>query len=167
MAALQVPESTKQPVNFLRGCPSPDFLPGSLLSAACQRVLAKTDDYEVILNYGQTEGYEPLRQQLAVWLGEHYGTQPSPERLCITGGASQSLACVLQSFTDPAYTRSVWMVAPCYFLAAGIFEDSGFAGRLKAIPEDEEGIDLQMLQSKLEDCDSNWNTSQSQVSFYM
>lgn len=46
------------------------------------------------------------------------------ERICITGGASQNLACLLQVFADPVYTK-VWMVAPCYFLACRIFDDAG------------------------------------------
>jgi DNA-binding transcriptional MocR family regulator len=78
---------------------------------------------------------------------------PSPgieaDEIAITGGASQGLACILQSFTDPEYTRAVWVVAPCYFMACPIFEDSGFRGRLRAVPEDEGGIDLGALERGL------------------
>jgi hypothetical protein len=42
------------------------------------------------------------------------------------------------------------MVASTYFLACRIFEDGGFRGRLRAVPEDEEGIDLNFLQQELE-----------------
>ena len=72
------------------------------------------------------------------------------ERICITGGASQNLACMLQVFTDPLYTR-VWMVAPCYFLACRIFDDSGL--RMRAVGEGEEGVDLQALKEGLEECE--------------
>jgi DNA-binding transcriptional MocR family regulator len=68
------------------------------------------------------------------------------ERICITGGASQNLACVLQVFTDPVYTR-VWMVAPCYFLACRIFEDAGL--RTRAVGEGDEGVDLVGLEREL------------------
>ncbi|KAI0432067.1 pyridoxal phosphate-dependent transferase [Xylaria sp. FL1042] len=71
------------------------------------------------------------------------------DRITITGGASQSLACLFQSFTDPAYTLAVWVVAPCYFLACPIFEDSGFAGRLRAVPEDAEGADIVFLEREM------------------
>jgi len=70
-------------------------------------------------------------------------------RLCITGGASQNLACILQSFTDPGYTVAIWMAAPCYYLACPIFADAGFAGRLKAVPEDDDGIDLSYLEKAM------------------
>ncbi|KAI1352339.1 pyridoxal phosphate-dependent transferase [Xylaria sp. FL0043] len=71
------------------------------------------------------------------------------DRITVTGGASQSLACLLQSFTDPAHTLAVWIVAPCYFLACPIFEDAGFAGRLRAVPEDAEGADIEFLEREM------------------
>lgn len=41
------------------------------------------------------------------------------------------------------------MVTPCYFLACRIFEDAGFTGRLRAIREDEEGVDVEFLEKEL------------------
>jgi DNA-binding transcriptional MocR family regulator len=41
------------------------------------------------------------------------------------------------------------MVAPCYHLACSIFEDAGFQGRLRAVPEDEDGIDVDVLERKI------------------
>jgi DNA-binding transcriptional MocR family regulator len=41
------------------------------------------------------------------------------------------------------------MVSPTYFLACRIFDDSGFAGRLRAVPEDEEGIDIAFLEEQI------------------
>ena len=76
-------------------------------------------------------------------------SQISAERICITGGASQNLACILQVFSDPLFTRNVWMVSPTYFLACRIFEDSGFHGRLRSVPEDEEGVDIEYLRKAL------------------
>lgn len=139
----------KRLINLIRGWPSPDLLPASLLSAASQRVLADRATYVPILQYGPDEGYPVLRDGLAHWLARHYGLEPDPNRICVTGGASQSLACVLQKFTDPMMTRAIWMVAPCYHLACAIFEDAGFAERLRATPEDEDGIDLDVLEAKI------------------
>ncbi|UKZ82148.1 hypothetical protein TrVFT333_009932 [Trichoderma virens FT-333] len=145
-----VPVAKKKQINLLRGWPSPHLLPADLLSAACQRVLADPVESVPILQYAPDEGYQPLRERLAQWLGRHFGVEPDANRICITGGASQNLACVLQSFTDPHYTRAVWMVAPCYHLAGAIFEDSGFAGRLRAAPEDDEGLDTEELERRME-----------------
>lgn len=41
------------------------------------------------------------------------------------------------------------MVAPSYYLACRIFEDAGFHGRLRAVPEDEEGIDIDYLEAEI------------------
>lgn len=101
--------------------------------------------------YGSCHGLTRLRKGLSCWLGHHYNVSPDPERICITGGASQNLVCILQCFSDVNYTRAVWVVAPCYHLACGIFEDSGFAGRLHAVPEDDEGVVLQSLERKIQD----------------
>ncbi|KAM0255183.1 hypothetical protein ACHAQJ_006026 [Trichoderma viride] len=139
----------KKQINLLRGWPSPHLLPADILSAACQRILADPVESVPVLQYAPDEGYQPLRERLAQWLGQHYRVEPDANRICITGGASQNLACILQSFTDPHYTRAVWMVAPCYYLASSIFEDSGFAGRLRAAPEDDEGLDIEELEKRL------------------
>lgn len=41
------------------------------------------------------------------------------------------------------------MISPTYYLACRIFDDAGFAGKLKAVPEDAEGIDLDQLEEGL------------------
>lgn len=64
----------------------------------------------------------------------------------MTGSASLSIAFIMTGFSDPAYTRAVWVVAPMYFLAGPIFEDAGFCGRdgrLRGFGEDGEGPDVE------------------------
>lgn len=141
----------KKLINLIRGWPAPELLPAHLLSAAATQVLAEPSISTPILQYGPDAGHQPLREGLAQWLARHYRVAPDPHRICITGGASQNLANILQSFTDPVCTRAIWMVAPCYHLASGIFDDAGFRGRLRATPEDEEGIDLEVLEQKIQD----------------
>lgn len=154
MSSSSIP--SKKPINLLRGWPAPSLLPVSHLQAASQRLLSG-DSQQVTpaLCYGPDLGYGPLLESLAVWLVSFYhgpenGVVPDPARLCITGGASQSIACILQSFTDPVYTLRVWMAAPCYFLACPIFNDSGFARRLRAVREDEDGMDVRWLKEEME-----------------
>ncbi|KAK3687238.1 pyridoxal phosphate-dependent transferase [Podospora appendiculata] len=150
-------KNSKTLINLLRGWPSPHLLPAALLKKAADRALTDPSIFIPALQYAPDPGYQPLREELATWLGRAYTTPPSSysqaEEICITGGASQSIACVLQSFTDPVYTRAVWAVTPCYFLAFPIFEDAGFAGRLRAVPEDDEGVDLAFLERGLRSVD--------------
>ena len=139
------------PVNLFRGWPNPALVPISALNTASTTALTTASVYEDGLQYGADEGYHPLRRHIADWLTTFYRPRDriSEQRICISGGASQNLACVLQVFTDPVYTRNVWMVTPTYYLACRIMDDSGFAGRLRGVPEDDEGIDLAFLAREL------------------
>ncbi|BDD57355.1 hypothetical protein MAP00_002723 [Monascus purpureus] len=142
----------EDPVNLFRGWPNPALLPVADLLTASGTALTTPSVYEPGLFYGPDEGYHPLRRHVAEWLTSFYRpAHPiSEQRICITGGASQNLACVLQVFTDPVYTRNVWMIAPTYYLACRIMDDAGFAGRLRGVPEDDEGIDIAFLTRELE-----------------
>lgn len=157
--SLSLKMSTNQkPINLLRGWPNPSLLPAPQLNCAATTAFTTPSIYEPGLQYGPDPGYQPLREEISKWLSSFYSTAEKdvgvdPEQICISGGASQNLACVLQVFSDPVYTKRVWIVAPCYFLACRIFEDSGFAGRLRAVPEgkEAEGVDLEYLQRGLEE----------------
>ena len=142
-------------INLLRGWPSPSLLPVQKIQLAAKSALSNSSTGENALSYAPDPGYQPLREQIALWLTRFYAaeTSISPERICISGGASQNLACILQVFSDPVYTRNVWMVSPTYFLACRIFEDNGFYGKLRSVPEDAEGIDIQFLEKSLRESD--------------
>ncbi|KAI1193107.1 PLP-dependent transferase [Nemania serpens] len=164
-----------KPINLHRGWPSATLLPAAALRAASQTALSDPEIWAPGLEYAPDPGYQPLREALARWLGRFYrdvlpvsGSAPGEqgneikeggereeeeeaERITITGGASQGLACLLQSFTDPARTLAVWVVAPCYFLACPIFADAGFAGRMRGAPEDDEGVDVVVLEREMEE----------------
>lgn len=149
--ALKDNMSNSKRIDFSYGWPNPSLFPALSLNAGAHAVLTNTETARESLKYGPDEGYHPLRDQIAHWLTKFYSPEkPIPsDRLCITGGASQNLACVLQTFTDPIYTRNVFMVVPTYFLACRIFDDSGFRGRMRGIPEDDEGIDIEYLSQQI------------------
>lgn len=140
-----------EPIDLLTGWPNPALLPAAELLRSATTVLSTPSIARPALQYAPDEGYGPLRKNIAQWLGSFYQTREpiSPLRICITGGASQNLARILAVFTDPVYTRNVWMVEPTYHLAARIIDDAGFAGRIRGVPEDEEGIDLDFLEGAL------------------
>lgn len=141
----------KEPINLMRGWPNPSLLPVNLIRSAANTALSDPSVAHDGLLYGPDPGYEPCRRAVASWLSDFY--RPSgavtAERICITGGASQNLGCMLSVYTDPEYTRNIWIVAPAYYLAFRIFEDAGFGGKMRAVPEDEEGIDLSYLRREL------------------
>lgn len=144
-------------IDLLKGWPNPSLLPVARIKAASSRALSKAEVFTPGLLYGPDPGYEPLREDIARWLTEFY-QPPMPvfaERICITGGASQNIASILQVFSDPLYTTNVWMVSPTYFRACRIFEDAGFYGRLRSVPEDEEGLDIAYLSRELKRSEDN------------
>lgn len=161
--AEQPPTQETRLINLLRGWPSPHVLPAEALKAAANKVLSNPDIFVPGLQYGPDPGYQPLREELAKFLSDYFETEPDAERICITGGASQSLACILQSYTEPVYTKAIWVIAPCYYLACPIFEDSGFKGRLRAIPEDDQGINLEMLEKGLQSLEDTIDPTEKPV----
>ena len=155
----------RQLINLLRGWPSTSLLPTTLVAQASSATFTNTKEAFPALCYGPDSGHEELRIALAQWLTTFYtpnsqftvGNAASsvspidPVRICITGGASQNLACILQVFTDPLYTRGIWCISPMYFLAGRVFEDNGFSGRtFHAVPEDDEGLDISILEQGLQ-----------------
>jgi DNA-binding transcriptional MocR family regulator len=152
-------------INLIKGWPSTSLLPTQHISRAAQTALADPSIAFPGLLYGPDEGYAPLRETLGEWLSDFYQPeQPvGKERITITGGASQNLACLLEVFTDPVYTRDVLFAAPAYMLAFRIFEDNGFSGKMKAIPEDHDGMDMGLLRKALEESEKHSSENKAPV----
>lgn len=152
LPAGMVDDESKPAINLLRGWPNTSLLPVELVKEAASAVLSDPSIAYPGLVYGPDEGYQPAREAIAEWLTSFYkSTKPiEAERICINGGASQSLGCMLNVYTDPEYTRHVWLVAPAYMLVFRIFEDAGFVSKMRAVPEDEDGIDIAYLRREIE-----------------
>ncbi|EXJ94830.1 hypothetical protein A1O1_03228 [Capronia coronata CBS 617.96] len=153
-------------VDLQKGWPTPRLLPSQALRAAADATLSNPKRATEALLYGPNIGDPALRRSLAAWLSRLYRLRSPPagskddapepisyERICITGGASINLACILAAFTDPVYTRRIWMVEPTYFHACKVFEDAGFQNRLVGVPEDEDGLDVEHLSKRIEAVD--------------
>lgn len=150
-----------EPINLQRGWPAPHLLPQQLVHDAAQHALSDPAIALQGLQYGPDDGYAPGREAIAAWLTASYRSRSTDlppiigrERITITGGASQSLGVLLAVYTDPGYTRHIWIVAPAYFHVFRIFDDAGFAGKLRAVPEDAEGIDLEYLRREIRASDA-------------
>src|SRR5512136_2818178 len=81
---------TEQPdiISFAGGLPAPDVFPVEEFAAACDRVLLLHGAQA--LQYGTTEGYQPLREQIARHTNR-YGIQVDPDNILITSGSQQAL----------------------------------------------------------------------------
>ncbi|KAJ4295098.1 Valine--pyruvate aminotransferase [Kalmusia sp. IMI 367209] len=137
-------------INLQLGWPSPRLFAGASLLQGATEVLNSESETAKALIYGPHIGHPPLRESVAQWLSTVYNVHTSRERICITNGASANLSNILLKFTDPLYTRCIFMVEPTYFLACPIFEDNGFRGKLRGVPEGAEGIDIDFLRKELQ-----------------
>jgi DNA-binding transcriptional MocR family regulator len=101
--------SQPKQIDLFTGWPNPGLLPPQSIKNAANDMLSDASTVPSILRYGEDEGYIELRKQIARWLSTFYKARQDIgyKRICITGGASQNLACILQTFTDPIYTRNV------------------------------------------------------------
>lgn len=145
------------PIDRLKGWPAIHLLPIDRLKEAAARKLSNKSILEEAFGYGPDEGHFPLRQNIATWLSDTYlpATPIKAERICITGGASQNLASILQVFTDPLQTQRVWLPVPTYHLVFQTVEDAGFHGRMVGVPEDESGMDVEAFEKALQKFESN------------
>jgi DNA-binding transcriptional MocR family regulator len=133
---------------IISGWPAPTLLPASLLSVASKAILSTPTSYVPALQYAPDEGPLALRNALSTFLTNVYGRSVPIERICTSGGASQNLGVTLAAFTDPEYTRTVFVVEPTYYLACRIIEDAGL--KICGVPDGDEGVDMVALRKALE-----------------
>ena len=75
-------------ISFGGGLPAPDVFPVRRFDEACRKVLAEHGAQA--LQYGTTEGYQPLREMIARNLAR-YGILATAENVLITSGSQQAL----------------------------------------------------------------------------
>ena len=86
-AIREILKVTERPgvISFAGGLPSPKAFPVAEFAQACEKVLR--DDGPGALQYGASEGYGPLREQVAAMLPWKVGA----EQVLITTGSQQGL----------------------------------------------------------------------------
>src|SRR5258705_10168606 len=75
-------------ISFAGGLPAPEVFPAERFQEACQKVLE--DNSHIALQYGATEGYEPLREMVARHIAR-YGFKAKSENVLIPSGWHQPL----------------------------------------------------------------------------
>src|SRR4051794_21745203 len=124
-------------ISFARRVPTPDALPVEEL-ADCARAAIERDG-RAVLSYGAGGGYGPLRE----WLGERHGVDPG--RVILTNGSLQGFVFLAQQLL--AGGGRVLVEAPTYDRPLKILGELG--AEIVAIPQDEEGLDLDALEREL------------------
>jgi 2-aminoadipate transaminase len=134
-------------ISFAGGLPAPELLPIRELEEATHRVLQ--EEGAQALQYSTTEGYLPLREKLVARMAARGGVRTSVEEVLITTGAQQALDLTGKLFLDEGDT--VICESPTYIGAISALKV--FAPRWVEVPTDDEGMDLEALERRLEYCD--------------
>src|SRR5438105_6350117 len=129
-------------ISFAGGLPAPEVFPLQRFEEACQRVL-ETNGASA-LQYGQTEGYEPLRQMLAHNMAR-YGIRAKVENVLITSGSQQALDLIGKLLINSG--DRVLVEAPTYLGALQAFDVYG--AEYVSVPIDEDGLRTDLLEASL------------------
>jgi 2-aminoadipate transaminase len=129
-------------ISFAGGLPASDLLPTDRFREACCKVLEKQSHQA--LQYGATEGYEPLREMVARHIAR-YGIKAGSENVLITSGSQQALDLIGKLLINSG--DRVLMEAPTYLGALQAF--SVYGADYVRVPCDENGLCSELLEAPL------------------
>jgi 2-aminoadipate transaminase len=129
-------------ISFGGGLPAPDLFPVQRFEEACHKVLSQSS--ASALQYGQTEGYSPLRQFVADNIARH-GIKTKPDNVLITSGSQQALDLLGKLLIDTG--DRVLVEAPTYLGALQAFRV--FAADFVSVPIDDRGLRTELLEKPL------------------
>lgn len=132
----------RQAINFASGLPDPAGFPVEALREGAAAVLA--DDWRAGLQYGEAEGYRPLREWVADDLTAR-GVPTGSDEVLIVSGSQQGIDLVGRALLAPG--DIVLTENPSYLAALQVFES--FEATVRAIPTDDEGIDVEAAAAYL------------------
>jgi len=129
-------------ISFAGGLPAPDVFPTERFREACDKVLEK--QAHLALQYGATEGYEPLREMIARHTSR-YGVKAKPENVLLTSGSQQALDLIGKLLINPG--DRVLVEAPTYLGALQAFNVYG--AEYVSVLSDNDGLRSDLLETSL------------------
>lgn len=129
-------------ISFAGGLPAPEVFPAERFQEACQKVLQEKP--HLALQYGATEGYEPLREMVARHIAR-YGIKAKSENVLITSGSQQALDLIGKLLINPG--DRVLVEAPTYLGALQAFNVYG--ADYVSVPSDDDGLRSDRLEDPL------------------
>ena len=142
-------------VNLGVGQPDNRKLPLNLVKSAMKNFIENEENPEV-LQYGDISGYRRFREKLAKWLTKHNYANTSGDytdceinenELFITNGITHALHLIMTMYMYQDDT--ILVEDPSYFIMINIFKDFGL--NVVPIPMEEDGINLEELEKKLDE----------------
>ena len=130
-------------ISFAGGLPAPELFPTEDLKKVDEAVLTK--EGQAALQYGTTEGYTPLREQIAGRMKKSFMVDCTPENIVIPSGSQQGLSLLAQIFLNPGDV--VLVESPTYLGAINAFKLCG--PEFVEVPTDDKGIIPEELEKIL------------------
>lgn len=130
-------------ISFAGGMPAPELFPVEEINAAFNAVMA--DNGKTALQYGQTEGWAPLRQQIADRMEKINSIKTDPSDVILTAGSQQGLDFCGKLFLNPGDV--VIMESPSYLGAINAF--NAYQPTYVEIPTDDNGMIMEELEKVL------------------
>jgi GntR family transcriptional regulator/MocR family aminotransferase len=121
---------------FCPGLPALDEFPRALWARLMSGVLRREPAHR--LNYGETQGYRPLREAIATYVAAARGVRTGAEQILVVSGAQQGLDLVARLLLKAG--DAAWFEDPGYVGARAALQGAG--ARLVPVPVDGEGIDV-------------------------
>ena len=137
---------TRQVINFASGLPDPTGFPTGALRDGAAAVLA--EDWRGGLQYGEAEGFRPLREWVAADLSRR-GVSTAPEQVLIVSGSQQGIDLVARSLLQPGDV--VLTENPSYLAALQVF--ASYEATVRPIRTDADGIDIEPATAALGQAD--------------
>lgn len=135
--------SGKNVIPFSAGNPAAETFPVEAIRAFTRDILE--NDPVAALQYGITEGYEPLRGELKRRLREGFATGSDRDSLFITSGAQQGIELACKVMCNEGDT--VICESPSFIGALNSFRSLG--ARLAGVPMESDGMDIDALEHAL------------------
>jgi 2-aminoadipate transaminase len=129
-------------ISFAGGLPAAEVFPTQRFQEACHKVLEQKP--HLALQYGATEGYEPLREMIARHIAR-YGIKAKSENVLITSGSQQALDLIGKLLINPG--DRVLVEAPTYLGALQAF--NVYNADYVSVPSDEDGLRSDLLEEPL------------------
>jgi 2-aminoadipate transaminase len=129
-------------ISFAGGLPAPEVFPTERFREACIKVLSTQG--RQALQYGATEGYEPLREMIARHT-TRYGVKAKPENVLITSGSQQALDLIGKLLINSG--DRVLVEAPTYLGALQAF--NAYGAEYICVPSDNDGLRTEHLEESL------------------
>ncbi len=130
-------------ISFAGGMPASETFPCAEVAEACVAVLREQGP--VALQYGQTEGYDPLRDYIAEVTMAEMGVFARRENVLITTGSLQVADLLPKVVLDPGQT--IVVEAPTFLGSLASF--SPYRPRYLSVPLDGQGMQVDRLEEML------------------